>query len=55
MNNEVGTMLARAYAAFKHGIEVDWDDFAYHQDAIKGVSPSASSVKEEDGGTLKIK
>lgn len=47
--------MACAYATFKHGIEVDWADFAHHRDVVKGVSPLASSIKEEDGATLTIK
>lgn len=53
INNEVGTVFARAFASsHQGGIEVDWDDFAQHRYAFQ--RGGSSSVKLEDLDPLKI-
>ena len=46
-NNEVGTVLARAFAAFKHGVKVDWDDFARRRDQKAHYNPVVGSNRKE--------
>ena len=49
LNNEVGTVFARAFACELHGgIEVDWEDFAHHRSShYRGSSSTNTTMKSE--------
>ena len=54
LNNEVGTVFARAFACELHdGIEVDWEDFAHNRlSHYRGSSSTNTTMKSE--GTYHI-
>ena len=43
----MGTVLARAFAAYKHGVKVDWGDFASRLDQKAHNNPGVGSNRKE--------
>ena len=56
VNNEVGTVFARAFACELHGgIEVDWEDFAHHRSShYRGSSSTNTTMKSEGTSHIEI-
>ena len=56
LNNEVGTIFARAFACELHGgIEVDWEDFAHHRSShYRGSSSTNTTMKSEGTSHIEI-